>query len=92
MYICIYVCMCVYVYIILYVYMYVCMYVYMCIYMYVYICVCVYVYICMCVCVYNIYIYIKGFSHNAMPHNSDNVYVWLMYVLPVQPLTPLVYI
>jgi len=44
MYICIYVCICMYVYI------------YMCIYM----CVCIYIYICVCVCVYIcIFIYLQ---------------------------------
>ena len=56
LYICIYLCICIYVYmyICIYVYMYICIYVYMyiCIYVYMYICIYVYLYICIYVYMY----------------------------------------
>ena len=73
MYVCAYMCVCMYIHMYVCVYVYVCMYAYMCmciyiyiciyIYMYVYVCVCIYIYIymyvcvCVCVCVY-VYVYI----------------------------------
>ena len=51
-YVCMYMCMCVYVYnvyVCMCVYVYMCICVYMCIYVYVYIYICVYVYMCICI-------------------------------------------